>query len=184
MVHHLASRLFLTLIIVLIPAPMLAGLANMESNQEKVQVVHIKSGEYQSAAVKKIDPEIPPSIDGTWPIMRTLVEVTIDEEGNVVDALPLFGRSLHAKAVQTAALQWKFRPYRINEKSARVITGIWFSFPDPLEGQKRSSLTEAAQKQLENNPQSAVALYNVGYAWERRNSYQKAAEWFKKAISR
>ncbi|HEU0185833.1 MAG TPA: energy transducer TonB, partial [Blastocatellia bacterium] len=131
----------------------------MESNQEKPQVVHIKSGEYQSAVVKKIDPEIPPSIDGVWPIMRTLVEVTIDEEGNVVDALPLIGSSLLAKAVQTAALQWKFRPYRVNGKSVRVITGIWFDFPDPLEGGQRSRWIDVAQKQLENNPQSVVALY-------------------------
>src|SRR5215510_14293605 len=185
MVHHLASRLFLTLIIGLMPAPMLAGLANMESNQEKVQIVHIKSGEYQSAAVKKIDPEIPPSIDGVWPMMRTLVEVTIDEEGNVVAALPLIGSSLLAKATQTAALQWKFRPYRISGKSVRVITGIWFSlgFPGPLEGQPRSSWIDIANKQLENNPQSAVALYNIGYVFERGNNYQKAGEWFRKAIS-
>src|SRR5262245_44106590 len=120
MVHHLASRLFLTLIIGLMPAPMLAGTVNMESKKEKVQVVYIKSGEYQRAAVRKIDPEIPPPINATWPIMRTLVEVTIDEEGNVVDALPLMGRSLLAKAAQTAALQWKFRPYRVNGKPVRM----------------------------------------------------------------
>ena len=185
MIHHLASRLFLTHIIVLMPATMLAYPANMESEREKVQVVYIKSGEYQSAAAKKTDPEIPPSIDGVWPMIRTLVEVTIDEEGNVVDALPLIGSSLLAKATQTAALQWKFRPYRISGKPVRVITGIWFSlgFPDPLEGQPRSSWIDIAQKQLENNPQSAVALYNIGYVYERGNNYQKADEWFKKAIS-
>jgi tetratricopeptide (TPR) repeat protein len=155
----------------------------MESDQGKVQVVYIKSGEYQSAAVKKVDPEIPPSVDGAWPIVRTLVEVTIDEEGNVVDTLPLIGSSLLAKATQTAALQWKFRPYRISGKSVRVITGIWFDFPDPLEGQQWSSWRGIAQKRLEKSPQSAVALYNMGYVLEMSNSYQEAAEWFKKTIS-
>ena len=60
-----------------------------------------------------------------------MVQLLIDERGNVVSALILSGDPLlHASTVY-AAHRWKFRPAKVNKHRARVTGTITYAFPAP-----------------------------------------------------
>jgi protein TonB len=57
-----------------------------------------------------------------------VVEITIDEEGNVISARAMSGHPLLKDAAVAAARSWKFRPTMLSGQAVKVIGTITFNF--------------------------------------------------------
>ena len=60
---------------------------------------------------------------------HVVVEVMIDEEGNVTSTRALYGHKLLRQVAMEAAKQCKFTPVELNGKPVRVLGSITFYFP-------------------------------------------------------
>lgn len=140
--------------------------------------------EFEKLAIKKVRGEMPAILKGAWlefPIYR--VEVTVDSQGNVTDAYPLYGNSLLVEAAVMAARKWKFPPQKINGMPARVLSAVNVEFQN-LEEQKRQGLLEIAKQELQRHPESAANYYNVGFAYQIQQQYKEASEYFQRTIEK
>jgi tetratricopeptide (TPR) repeat protein len=140
--------------------------------------------EYQNLAIKRLRGEIPDTLKGIWldiPIYR--VEVTADEQGNVISVYPLYGDSLLAEAGQSAAREWKFPPQFVNGKLVRVVSAVDVQFQN-LDAERKQGLAELAKKELQEHPDSSVSYFNAGYAYKANSQYKEATEYFQKAVEK
>jgi TonB family protein len=92
------------------------------------EVKRISRAEAVSAATLKVQPEYPL-------IARQLklegvveLEATIDESGAVAGVRELNGNPVLARAAVRAIEKWKFAPFHISGKPARVVAPLSFSF--------------------------------------------------------
>lgn len=136
-------------------------------------VVHKTSDELQREIIKWEEPEFPPiarQIRAGGPVV---VELEINEKGDVVSARVVSGHPLLQAATLKAARLWKFRPAKVNKLPARLAGRITYTFPvtEPLSKEKTiSELEEQAQKE----PASAEIRYELAQAYFKATRYGEA----------
>jgi TonB family protein len=142
--------------------PQSLGIAAQSSQSQGRQVppaiVHKSESELRSEAITRIEPKYPPLARAARVFGTVVVEVTIDEEGNVISARAVMGHALLKDTSCTAARGWKFNPTRVGGKPARVIGQISFDFElgseetgsktDEAEATKESLLTPGEKERL------------------------------------
>jgi TonB family protein len=82
----------------------------------------------RNSVLKRVQPEFPPLARAAGVEGSVAVEVTIDEEGNVVEAQAWRGHPLLRDAAVAAAREWKFKPTLIQGKPVRVVGTLTFDF--------------------------------------------------------
>lgn len=93
------------------------------ANQKSGVVVRRSEDALRANAVSKPDPAIKAAVPG-----NVTVEVTVDENGHVVEAKAINGQpSLHKAAVETAR-KWTFKPVMFGNQPARVIGSLTIQF--------------------------------------------------------
>jgi TonB family protein len=85
-------------------------------------------GVLQGEAIKRVEPQYPLTAKSNLVSGTVVVEVTVDEEGNVIDARTLSGHNLLQDAAKTAARGWKFKPTLLSGLPVKVIGTISFNF--------------------------------------------------------
>jgi protein TonB len=73
-------------------------------------------------------PDYPPLARAAQVSGSVVVEVAIDEEGNVFHARALSGHPLLKDAAIEAARGWKFAPTTLEGKAVKVIGSLTFNF--------------------------------------------------------
>ncbi len=168
---------------------LLSGIVANAAQREGAQPGHAASvdrleNEHLKLATRKVGLDVGDRRDMPWMSGEVLIEVQIDESGCVDDARALFGDSTLIDLAIRAARQWEFRPYVTNGRATRVRTAIRFDvtpFDSDLGG---PDLEAIAERELALRPDSAVALYNCGYASSRfRNHHWFALAYFQRAIA-
>jgi hypothetical protein len=112
-----------TFVVVLILG--LISVSNSQSQQSQCDFSDYKpliiSHALLKAAIKKVQPEYPPT--GTWVKAAGIVQVKIlvDHKGNVAEACVLKGHPLLRASAKKAALEWKFKEnFGFSKKSKLV----------------------------------------------------------------
>lgn len=163
------------ILISVIPA---AAQAPVDPQQKRPLVIRKSGGVLQSSAVKRVEPVYPPSAKTARVSGSVLVELTVDEEGNVIAARPLSGHPLLKDSAVAAARGWKFKPTTLSGVPVKVIGTITFNFNLDVAPKD----IEALVKEVEKNPTSADARYELGSAYYFSARYQEAIKEFKEAI--
>jgi TonB family protein len=87
-----------------------------------------KGGVLQGYAIMRVEPAYPPVAKQQRVHGAVVVEVTVDECGNVMAARAIVGPAELRDAAVSAARGWKFAPTRLLWKPVKVIGTITFNF--------------------------------------------------------
>ena len=82
----------------------------------------------QGSATRRVEPSYPPLAKTARVSGAVVVEVTVDEAGNVISARAISGHPLLKPAAEAAARGWKFTPTQLSGVPVKVIGTITFNF--------------------------------------------------------
>jgi TonB family protein len=100
--------------------------AQTQPNKEMPK--HIEKGVINGSAVMLIKPEYPAAAKAVNASGTVSVQVTVDEEGNVISAAAIGGHPLLQSAAVKAAQQSKFKPTLLSGQPVRVTGIITYNF--------------------------------------------------------
>jgi TonB family protein len=91
-------------------------------------IIRKSGGILQGSVLKRVQPSYPLSAKEKGVTGAVVVEVTINEEGDVESARATTGPEELKEAALDAARQWKFTPTRVGGSPVKVIGSITFNF--------------------------------------------------------
>jgi TonB family protein len=153
---------------------MLGCVLSLESfAQSTPQIVRKTGDELLKEIVKWEEPQYPPIARQAGAGGPVVVELEIDEQGDVASARVVSGHPLLRAVTVKAALAWKFKPAKVNDVPVRLAGSITYTFPvaDPLFNQK---IIGELERQVQDNPVSAEARYELGAAYIELTRYGEA----------
>lgn len=95
---------------------------------EAPKIIRRSGGLLQNSAMKRVSPEYPSDAKAARVGGSVVVEITVDEEGNVISARAISGDELLRGAAVRAARQWKFKGTTLSGVPVKVIGTITFNF--------------------------------------------------------
>lgn len=98
------------------------------ATRETPKIIRRAGSSELGAAIRLTIPEFPQEAEQARITGSVVVEVTIDEQGNVSAARAISGHPLLRKPAEEAARQWKFAPTTISDQPVKVITALTFHF--------------------------------------------------------
>lgn len=90
--------------------------------------VYRSGGALTGSAIRRVEPSYPPMARAARVTGTVVVEVTIDEQGNVIAAKAISGPPLLKAAAVAAARGWKFTPTQLSGVPVKVKGTITFNF--------------------------------------------------------
>ena len=99
-----------------------------EKKPEPPKIVRKSGGVLQGSATRRVTPTYPPLARAARVSGSVVVEVTVDESGNVMSARAVSGHPLLKDAAVAAARGWKFTPTQLSGVPVKVIGTITFNF--------------------------------------------------------
>ena len=104
--------------------------------------------------IKRVEPAYPSDAEMARIEGKTIVRVTIDENGNVTEIKSVMGHPILLQSTSTAVKQWKFQPFTLSGKTIPVSSVVQIDFwLGPGAAQHRQYLRQQVEciKQLQNN---------------------------------
>jgi TonB family protein len=92
------------------------------------QVIRKSGGVLVGSALRRAEPIYPPLAKAARVSGAVVVEVTVDEEGDVLSARALSGHPLLKESAAAAARGWKFTPTTLQGTPVKVVGTITFNF--------------------------------------------------------
>lgn len=130
-----------------------------ESKEEKQSSIIRKSeGQLRPTATNRVAPEYPVDAKTNKVEGDVVVEVTISEEGNVINAKAISGDQVFIQPTLDAVKKWTFSPTKVNDKPTKV-SGV-LSFRFKLESPNFSTPSKA--KQTDTLPTQTVIRRSEG----------------------
>jgi protein TonB len=90
--------------------------------------ITVSGGVLQGSAIRKVQPPYPPIAKAARASGAVQVQVTISEEGRVIDAQVIGGHPLLRDAALQAARQWVFKPTELSGVPVKVQGVLTFNF--------------------------------------------------------
>ena len=169
------------IVLLLSLAPFCTAFTQTQDYSSPPKVIRKSGGVLQNDALKRVEPVYPPLARAAAVSGPVVVELTIDEEGNVIAAKVISGHPLLKDSALAAAKGWKFKPAKLSGNPVKVIGQITFNFT--LGGAAPGARSiEALEKEARNNPDSAEARYELGVAYYKETRYEEAVKELKEAI--
>ncbi|MFN0110014.1 MAG: energy transducer TonB [Blastocatellia bacterium] len=134
------------------------------STGEAPKKINVSGGVLQGSAIKRVNPAYPPVAKAAKASGVIQVQITISEEGKVIDATAISGHPLLRDAAVEAARQWEFKPTELGGQPVKVQGVLTFNFT--LQGEENNS---AAQ----NNAQPARQFSRVNLSNSNTESLGK-----------
>jgi periplasmic protein TonB len=94
-------------------------------------LLQVSKGGAAGKAMTKVSPIYPPIAKQMKAWGEVQVEITIDENGRVIEAKAISGPSVLRAAAEEAARKWVFRPLRVDGKSMKQRDVLTFNFSRP-----------------------------------------------------
>lgn len=105
------------------------GISKEEAEKDANTNITRKTGAVLAgSATRRVNPVYPPLAKAAHVQGTVVVEVTLDEEGDVLTARTLQGHPLLKDGAEKAALGWKFTPTSLNGMPVRVVGTLTFNF--------------------------------------------------------
>lgn len=167
----------------------LQALARNNTQTEPPKIIRKSSGVLEGTAIKRVEPAYPPLAKAARVTGSVVVEVTIDENGDVTSAQALSGHPLLRDSAVTAARGWKFSPTQLSGVLVKVIGTLTFNFslpadkpdPDKSDSQAADDIEQAKQA-VKANAYSPEAHFKLAEAYDDEDMYEEAVESYKRAI--
>jgi TonB family protein len=140
--------------------------------KSKPRRIEVAGGVLQGAGIKKVSPPYPPIARAARAAGKVEVQVTISEQGKVIEAVPISGHPLLRDASVDAAKQWVFKPTKLSGVPVKVQGILVFNF----------TLVEDDSKEPEIAPRNAEEYLTRGKARLEKDDAQGAIADFTKAI--
>jgi TonB family protein len=99
-----------------------------ENKQESSKIMRKSADALQRLVNKRVEPTYPPIARSARVSGSVVVEVTMDEQGNVTSARAISGHPLLQQAAVEAAKGWKFSPLQLSDTPVKEIRTITFNF--------------------------------------------------------
>ena len=141
------------------------------------KVIRKSGGVLQGSAIKRVEPVYPPLAKAAQVSGSVVVEMTVDETGNVVSTRAISGHPLLKDSAITAAREWVFTPTELQGVPVKVIGTITFNFT--LDNAEQIAALEA---KVRANPDSAEALKQLADAYSYSLRYEEAVSTYRAAI--
>lgn len=122
---------FKTFFALAIAVQIFCSLAETARGQDKPappRIIRKSGGVLQASATKRVEPAYPPLAKAAKISGPVVVEITVDEEGNVIAARAISGHPLLKDGAVAAAREWKFAPTLLSGVAVKVIGTITFNF--------------------------------------------------------
>ena len=145
------------------------------------KIIRKSGGVLQGSAVKRVEPAYPPLAKAARISGSVVVEVTVDEEGNVISARAISGHPLLKDPAVGAAREWKFNKTLLQGVAVKVIGTITFNF-NMGEGPDTSREIEEIKTQIAADPNSAELYQKLGSLYRNSGRNRDAIEAFSKAV--
>ncbi|HEV2664255.1 MAG TPA: energy transducer TonB, partial [Blastocatellia bacterium] len=94
----------------------------------KPRRIEVSGGLLQGIAIKQVTPPYPPIARAARVAGKVEVQVTISEQGKVIEAMAISGHPLLRDASVNAARQWVFRPTELSGVPVKVQGILTFNF--------------------------------------------------------
>jgi tetratricopeptide (TPR) repeat protein len=158
---------------------------NLSQKEVASEVIRKSSDELLSLVIKRIEPKIPPYLKTEYLNETILVEVKIDEAGNVISARPLSGYPRLYSFALSAAKEWKFTPLKLPGRGVKIIGTLVFT----IQNEGISSPTNTAldkeinllKQNIQKNRDSAELHFAIGNAYSEKYLYLDAIEAYRNA---
>jgi protein TonB len=102
--------------------------STVEETGEGAKIIRKSGGVLQASALTRVEPTYPEDAKAARISGTVVVEVTVDEQGNVFAARAISGHPLLKSAAVEAARQWKFQPTTLSGVAVKVISTVTFNF--------------------------------------------------------
>jgi TonB family protein len=142
------------------------------------KIIRKSGGVLQGSATRRVEPVYPPLAKAARVSGAVVVEMTIDEEGNVMSARAISGHPLLKDAAVEAARGWTFSPTLLQGVSVKVIGTITFNFT--LVSKEE---IEAFKEKVNANPTSPKLHYSLAELYSSDVQYERAIEEYKQALT-
>ncbi len=96
--------------------------------QKQIEPVRRGGDVQQSKLIRRVDPEYPPLALEARVSGEVIMDVRVDEEGNVVSIRVLKGHQLLVDAARNAVVQWKYSPTILNGEPVPVVATVTVIF--------------------------------------------------------
>ena len=176
--QSLSRLMFAVLAIGLGFTPAVRVSAGQDVRPAPPKLIRKSGGVFQTSATRRIEPVYPPLAKAARISGSVVVEVTADEEGNVISARAVSGHPLLKDPAVSAAKGWKFSPTTLSGVPVKVIGTITFNFS--LDYSKE---IEAVKEQLAAEPNSAQLHEKLGELFNADKQPEKAIEELNLALS-
>jgi TonB family protein len=150
---------------------------------EPPKIIRKPTDALQASAINRVEPVYPPLALSARVSGTVLVEVTIDESGNVTSARSLAGHALLKDAAAEAARMWTFKPAMLEGKPVKVVGALRFTFNLPdyiLRDPVR--IIERLKQQIARRPKDPRLHYQLGRAYEDNQQYEEALKAYARAL--
>lgn len=139
--------------------------APKQARPEAPSIVRKPNNGLQASAINRVEALYPPSAVTARIFGTVLVEVSIDESGNVSSARALSGHPLLKDAAVDAARGWTFKPTILQGNPVKVVGTLTFNFnlPDYI---VRDRTIERLKRQIAINPENPKLYFQIGRAYE------------------
>jgi TonB family protein len=146
-----------------------------ENPQQKVPLVIRKStGVLQKSAIYRIEPEYPQEARAQGISGEVVIEVRVDQAGNVISTTPVSGQQLLVDASMKALKSWKFALTKLSGVAVQAIGNVAFHFT------AGGKVLDSSGSELPNAPvnhliaESAMAVINGKEVKELSQKLQSA----------
>lgn len=153
--QQIAGRIIYGFFVVSLASTAFAQEPKAEQSQPP-KIIRKAGSVLQGSATKRVAPVYPPLAKAARIAGSVVVEVTVDEEGNVISARVISGHPLLKDAAVAAARRWTFSPTTLESVAVKVIGTITFNFHLVDEEE-----IEAAREKVNANPASAVMHFKL-----------------------
>lgn len=99
-----------------------------EPKPQPPEITRKSGGVLAGDAIRKPQPQYPPRAKAARVSGSVVVEVTVDESGNVIEARAISGHTLLRDAAVSAARDWKFTPTKVSGQPVKIVRTITFEF--------------------------------------------------------
>jgi TonB family protein len=177
----LSLQLFICTLLFTLPAAY-GQTAQQEAQTTVPQIVRKSGGVLAASATNRVEPAYPPLAKAARISGAVVVEVTLDEEGNVVAARALSGHPLLKDAAVSAAREWRFTPTKLSGEAVKVVGTITFNFSLPAKPEEDGEELKQAKEAVQAKPDSPEARLRLGEAYIDSERYEEAIAAFQEAI--
>ncbi len=111
-----------------VPAPPRTAVRSNDGSTEPPKKVNVSGGVLQGTALKKVQPAYPPIAKAAKASGAVQVQITVSEEGRVIETNVISGHPLLRDAAAQAASQWEFKPTELGGVPVKVQGVLTFNF--------------------------------------------------------